>query len=97
MRYLPHTAEEIAEMLRVTGAGSLDDLFSIVPRDCRRKTRMNLPEPLTEWELNDVMTALARTAAVPPEYTLYLGAGRYEHYIPHAVSYLLGRSEFLTS
>jgi glycine dehydrogenase subunit 1 len=97
MRYLPHTSEEIAEMLRVTGAGSLDDLFSIVPRDCRRKRRMNLPEPLTEWELNDVMTALARNAAVPPEYTLYLGAGRYEHYIPHAVSYLLGRSEFLTS
>jgi glycine cleavage system P protein (glycine dehydrogenase) subunit 1 len=97
MRYLPHTPEEIAEMLRVTGAESLDALFSVVPEECRRRKEMNLPEPLTEWELNDLMSALAGTVAVPPQYKIYLGAGRYEHYIPHAVSYLLGRSEFLTS
>ncbi len=97
MRYLPHTAEEIAEMLRVAGAESLDALFSVVPEECRRKNRMNLPEPLTEWELNNLMSTLARTTAVPPEYAIYLGAGRYQHHIPYAVSYLLGRSEFLTS
>jgi glycine dehydrogenase subunit 1 len=97
MRFLPHTPEEIAEMLRVTGAESLDALFSAVPDECRRKQEMNLPEPQTEWELNNLMSTLAATVAVPPKYKLYLGAGSYEHHIPYAVSYLLGRSEFLTS
>jgi len=97
MRYLPHTPEDIAEMLQVVGATSLDDLFSTIPEDCRRKTPLNLPEPLTEWELNDLMASLASTNAVSPEYKAFVGAGSYEHHIPASVSYLLGRSEFSTS
>jgi len=97
MRYLPHTSEDIAEMLQVVGATSLDDLFSTIPDDCRRKTDLNLPEPLTEWELNERMAALASTMAVSPEYKVFMGAGSYEHHIPASVSYLLGRSEFSTA
>lgn len=97
MRYLPQTDEDIAEMLKVTGAATLDDLFSSIPKACRRKTDLNLPEPLTEWELNDRMGALAKTMAASPEYKVYLGAGSYEHFIPATVSYLLGRSEFSTA
>jgi glycine dehydrogenase subunit 1 len=59
MRYLPHTSEEIAAMLEVVGVNNLDDLFSTIPRDCRRLEDLNLPEPLTEWELNDHMSTLA--------------------------------------
>jgi len=36
MRYLPHTDEDIASMLKVVGADTLDDLFSTIPDDCRR-------------------------------------------------------------
>ena len=97
MRYLPHTPEDIAEMLEVAGARTLDDLFSGIPADCRRKTELNLPEPLTEWELNDAMSALAKTMAVSPEFKVYAGAGSYEHFIPATVPYLLGRSEFSTA
>jgi len=97
MRYLPHTPEDLEEMLQVIGAASLDDLFSSIPEACRRKTDLNLPEALTEWELNDQMAALAGDMAVSPEYRVYLGAGSYEHVIPASVSYLLGRSEFSTS
>jgi glycine dehydrogenase subunit 1 len=35
--------------------------------------------------------------AVSPGYKVYVGAGSYEHFIPASVSYLLGRSEFVTS
>ena len=97
MRYLPHTDEEIASMLEAVGAKSLDDLFSAVPPSCRRTRGMNLPEPLSEWDLNRLMEGLSSTLAAPPEYKVYTGAGSYEHYIPQVVHYLLSRSEFVTS
>ena len=97
MRYLPHTDEEIGSMLQAVGKNNLDELFSTVPEDCRYTGTLNLPEPLTEWELNDLMGALSSTMAASPEYTVFVGAGSYEHYIPESVSYLLSRSEFVTS
>ena len=97
MRYLPHTDEDIASMLKVVGADSLNALFSTVPVDCRHKTALNLPEPLTEWEVNDLMDAFSHQTAVSPEYKMFIGAGSYEHHIPATVSYLVGRSEFVTS
>jgi glycine dehydrogenase subunit 1 len=97
MPYLPHTSEEISSMLHVVGVDDLDGLFSTVPADCRIKNDLKLPEALTEWELNDHMEALSGNMAVSPEYKIFLGAGSYEHFIPASVSYLLGRSEFVTS
>jgi len=97
MRYLPHTPQEIDAMLRVVGVESLDDLFSTVPENCRRTGDMNLPEALTEWELDSLMDGLARTMAVAPGFKVYAGAGSYEHFIPHTALYLLSRSEFVTS
>jgi glycine dehydrogenase subunit 1 len=97
MQYLPHTSDEISSMLRVVGVDDLDDLFSTVPDDCRLKGDLNLPEALTEWELNGHMEDLSRSMAVSPEHMVFLGAGSYEHYIPASVSYLLSRSEFVTS
>ena len=97
MRYLPHTDEEIASMLQAVGKNNLGELFSTVPEDCRYTGTLNLPEPLTEWELNDLMGALSGTMAASPEYTVFVGAGSYEHYIPESLSYLLSRSEFVTS
>ena len=84
-------------MLRVVGAKSLDELFSAVPPSCRRTRDMNLPEPLSEWDLNGLMGGLSSFVAAPPEYKIYTGAGSYEHYIPQVVHYLLSRSEFVTS
>ncbi len=97
MRYLPHTDADIASMLKVAGADNLEGLFPTVPEDCRCTDDLRLPEPLTEWELNDFIDALAGNIAVSPEYKIFIGAGSYEHYIPSSASYLLSRSEFVTS
>jgi glycine dehydrogenase subunit 1 len=97
MRYLPHTPEDISEMLTAIGVASLEDLFSTVPGDCRRKSELNLPQRLSEWELNSHIDQLSGTVAVSPEYKVFIGAGSYAHYIPAAVSHLLSRSEFVTS
>ncbi|MEA3470486.1 MAG: aminomethyl-transferring glycine dehydrogenase subunit GcvPA, partial [Thermodesulfobacteriota bacterium] len=97
MRFLPHTDEDVASMLRAVGLKNLGSLFSTIPADCQRTTELNLPEALSEWELNDRMNMLASSVATFPEYRVFAGAGSYEHYIPESVSYLLGRSEFATS
>jgi len=97
MRYLPHTDEDISSMLKTIRVDKLDDLFKTVPGDCRHTEHLNLPEPLTEWELNDLFDTLSENMAVPPDYKVFVGAGSYEHYIPEATKYLLNRSEFATA
>jgi len=97
MRYLPHTNEEIGEMLAAVGSRDVDDLFSTLPADCRRTRPLKLPEALTEWELNRHMDTLAGRQTTAPRYKVFMGAGSYDHYIPASVSYLLGRSEFSTA
>ncbi len=97
MRYLPHTDKEMASMLGKIGAGSLEELFRVIPESCRKKDELNLPKPLTEWELNDHMSRLAASTAAAPEYKTYIGAGSYDHYIPALVPYLVSRGEFTTA
>ena len=97
MRYLPHTEEEISSMLEVVGVKTLDDLFPTIPDDCKMKAELDLPEPLTEWELNQHMDKLAAKMGDSGNYKVFVGAGSYNHYIPHSINYLLGRSEFTTA
>ena len=97
MRYLPHTPEDIAAMLKAVQIDSLDGLFDHIPDDCRSKEALNIPEPLTEWELNEHMESLAGTMAASPEYKVFVGAGSYSHYAPAAASLLASRSEFVTA
>ena len=97
MRYLPQTHEDIEKMLQVVGVDSLEDLFSSIPADCRRKEALNLPEALTEWELNRHMEDAAGTMGAAPGYRVFLGAGSYNHHIPEIVRQLLNRSEVYTA
>ncbi len=97
MRYLPHTEADIAAMLDVVGQKKLDDLFSSIPADCRFGGALNLPPAMSEWALEGHAGALAGRMAVPPDHSLFLGAGSYDHYIPATVPALLSRSEFVTS
>jgi len=97
MRYLPHTTDDIAAMLQVIGVETLEDLFTTIPTDCRRTDELRLPEPLTEWDLQEHVGALAGSMAIRPDYKVFIGAGSYAHYIPASIRYLLGRSEFSTA
>ncbi|MEJ2731098.1 MAG: aminomethyl-transferring glycine dehydrogenase subunit GcvPA [Deltaproteobacteria bacterium] len=97
MRYLPHTPEDVAAMLKAVKIDSLEGLFAHIPEDCRRREVLKIPQYLTEWELNDHIDTLAGSMAVSPEHKIFMGAGSYEHHIPEAVSFLLGRSEFVTA
>ena len=97
MRYLPHTAEDIEAMLAKTGHAALDDLFETIPNQLKLKKRLDLPRPLTEWDLNTHMEALASENIACKGYTCFIGAGSYDHHIPSIVPYLISRSEFVTA
>jgi glycine dehydrogenase subunit 1 len=96
MRYLPHTEDEIREMLRVIRAPSVDALFNAIPDDRRFKRPLDLEPTLDEATLMGHLTELARKNE-GARYVSFLGAGMYDHHIPPAVDQLLLRSEFYTA
>ncbi|MCP4021171.1 MAG: aminomethyl-transferring glycine dehydrogenase subunit GcvPA [Desulfobacteraceae bacterium] len=97
MRYLPHTKEDIKSMLAVTGHSSVDDLFECIPEQLRTKQGMELPEALSEWDLDAHMEALASQNIACKDYKCFIGAGNYDHFIPAIIPYLISRSEFCTA
>lgn len=97
MRYLPHTSEEIAEMLGVTGHEKLADLFAHIPDECRFQGDINVPKPLSEWALSRKLQALGQTMSSASARALLVGGGSYYHHTPEIVRSLIGRSEFLTA
>ncbi|MEJ2058291.1 MAG: aminomethyl-transferring glycine dehydrogenase subunit GcvPA, partial [Desulfofustis sp.] len=97
MRYLPHTEEEIAEMLAVAGQQSLDDMFDHIPEDCRYQGDIDVPAPLSEWDLTGRLNELGQQMYTGSSRAVLIGAGSYHHYVPEIVRSLAGRSEFLTA
>ncbi len=102
MRYLPHTPEDIARMLRVIGAPSVEALFAHIPEAVRAKRPLDLGPALDEAALLAHLGALAgksRPAASDGggASLSFLGAGLTPHHVPAAVDALLGRAEWYTS
>ena len=96
MRYIPHTPEEIREMLQVCGLQNTEDLFRTIPKALRVSGDLNLPQPMDEKTLLDHLQTLANQNSTLPAGRSFLGGGVYRHYIPQAVGDIVRRSEFLT-
>lgn len=93
-RYLPHTGEDIARMLRCCGVTAVDDLYADVPPQLRLAKGYDLPQGMSEPELRGYFAALGR---LNREMACFAGAGFYRHYTPAAVTSILSRSEFATA
>ena len=66
MRYLPHTPEEIATMLRAIGKSSVDELFEQVPKEARLGRPLAIEPALDEAEPHAApRRALAERTAAP--------------------------------
>ncbi|HEU4407268.1 MAG TPA: aminomethyl-transferring glycine dehydrogenase subunit GcvPA [Polyangiaceae bacterium] len=96
MRYLPHTPEEIADMLRAVGAPDVDALFAAVPPEARYKKELDVGPALDEPGLMRHLGELAARNTGAGKIS-FLGAGAYDHHIPPAVDQLLLRGEFYTA
>ncbi len=94
--YVPHTPADIAAMLEVIGAGSLDDLIAHIPAGLRDHAAVDLAPGLTEPELRARFAALAAGHA-RDDLAVFLGAGSYPHFVPAVVNQILLRSEFATA
>lgn len=97
MRYLPHTDQEINEMLDAVGQSSLNDLFSSVPPECRYEGEIPITTRMTEWQLKDHFASITDDIHTDQSYKVLIGAGNYDHYIPSSIGAIMGRSEFLTA
>jgi len=95
--YLPHTKEEREELLAGIGIDSIDELFTDIPDEVKLERELDLGQPLSELEIKRRMEELSGKNQDLSEYTSFLGAGFYDHYIPSVVDHILLRSEFYTA
>jgi glycine dehydrogenase subunit 1 len=90
----PHTPADRARMLEVIGAGSVDELFEVIPPVVRAGA-LALPPALSEMELMDRARRLA--ARNRTDLVSFLGAGVYRHHLPPVIDQILLRGEFYTA
>jgi glycine dehydrogenase subunit 1 len=94
--YIPNTDADRRKMLNAIGVDSVDELFEDIPAEHRNPT-LDIPPPLSEFELRREIEAIAGENLVPGDYATFLGAGSYRHFIPAIVRQLSSRSEFMTA
>ena len=93
---VPHVK---AEMLKELGVNSIEDLYrDLIPDELLLKREMALPEPiLSEYGLKKHVDAILNKNISFEEYSGFLGAGCYRHFVPALCNEIAGRSEFLTA
>ena len=94
--YNPNTPGIKKEMLSDIGVDSYKDLFTDIPEKYRFPD-LNLPTPTSELDLKNELFKIANKNSIPGEYSSFLGAGAYRHFIPSVVKQITSRSEFMTS
>jgi glycine dehydrogenase subunit 1 len=94
MPFIPHTENDVREMLGAIGAPSIDALFEEIPATLRTRALAGIPEALTEMEVGRLMSQRAAQDGRPLNF---LGAGAYEHHIPAAVWAIVTRGEFYSA
>lgn len=96
-RYLPMTETDKEEMLASIAVSSTDELFSDIPEKVRLRSALHLKAPVNEFSLKKELIEMAGKNVNTKEYTSFLGAGVYDHFIPSVVDHVISRSEFYTA
>jgi glycine dehydrogenase subunit 1 len=94
MPFIPHTEDDIQEMLATIGVEHIEALFDEIPEALRCGDLNTIPPGLSEMELARLMQTRARSDGQP---LCFIGAGAYDHHIPAAVWELTTRGEFYTA
>jgi glycine dehydrogenase subunit 1 len=94
--FSPNTDADRRAMLDAVGAASIEELFKEIPAEYRDPS-LDLPPPLSEFEVRQEIEEMARANMVPGDYACFLGAGSYRHFVPAVVRQIASRGEFMTS
>ncbi len=94
MSYVPHTEEDVREMLAAIGAASIEDLFDEIPEELKIRELAGIPPALSEMEVARLM---AERAATDGRLLNFIGAGAYEHHIPAPVWAISTRGEIYSA
>lgn len=93
-KFMPHTDEDIRQMLDKIGVDKIDDLYSDVPQEVIFKEEYDIPSAMSEIELRRHFGELGKKNK---QLVIFAGGGAYDHYSPSTVAHLLQRSEFYTA
>lgn len=94
MPFIPHTEQDIEQMLSAIGAHSIEELFDEIPEKLRIDALKMVPEGQSEMQVSRTMRDLAAKDGTP---LCFAGAGAYEHHIPAAVWEITTRGEFYSA
>jgi glycine dehydrogenase subunit 1 len=94
MPFIPHTPDDIRDMLAVIGAPDTGALFDEIPTALRSRALDAIPPALSEMEIGRLMT---ERAAADGQRLNFIGAGAYEHHVPAAVWAIVTRGEFYSA
>jgi len=94
MPFIPHTEDEVREMLAAIGVDSIDDLFDEIPAELRARGLESVPAGINEM---DTARLMHERAEQDKNTLCFAGAGAYEHHIPAAVWEITTRGEFYSA
>lgn len=94
MPFIPHTADDVRNMLAAVGAAGIDALFDEIPAELRSRALEGIPPALSEMQVGRLMS---ERAARDGRHLNFIGAGTYEHHVPAAVWAIVTRGEFYSA
>ena len=94
MSFIPHTADDVRDMLAAIGAPGIDALFDEIPAELRSRGLDGIPPAASEMQIGRLMSARAAQDGRPLNF---IGAGAYEHHVPAAVWAIVTRGEFYSA
>jgi len=94
--YIPHTDQDLKEMLETIGVKNVESLFSTIPSE-KIINSIDLPDGLDEFNVLSKLRKMALMNASADKYAFFIGGGIYNHVIPSAVSQIASRGDFYTA
>ncbi|HUV30970.1 MAG TPA: aminomethyl-transferring glycine dehydrogenase subunit GcvPA [Acidobacteriota bacterium] len=94
MPYVSNTGDDRRRMLKTIGVDSFESLLDTVPEKLRLNRPLDIPAMSEPALLADIERLSSRNQQ---GLTCFAGGGVYDHFIPSALTALLGRPEFMTA
>ena len=94
MPFIPHTDDDVQQMLAAIGVEHIDALFDEIPHELLIDGLTGVPDALSEMEVARLMHRRAARDGAP---LCFIGAGAYEHHIPSVVWDIATRGEFYSA